>query len=105
MPLRNYPIRFYTPGCRREAVYKVASSWSDGITSELKTYSLCCAECLPAQFHASLQKQAACRTAPVEFLEPPGIFLLLSGQRDQQLQRLSKLEATLSGGSSRVLPI
>ena len=95
MPLRNYPIRCYTPGCLRVAEYKVASRWSDGITSELKTYSLCCAECLPERFRASLQKQAACRTAPGEILEPPGIFLLTHGQRDQQLRRLPEMEEKL----------
>ncbi|HEV3146351.1 MAG TPA: hypothetical protein VGZ47_20860 [Gemmataceae bacterium] len=95
MALRNYVIRCYSRGCPREAVYKVASRWSDGITSELKTYSLCCAECLPARFLASLQKQAACRTAPGEILEPPGIYLLSHGQRDQQLQRLAAMEEKL----------
>ena len=95
MPLRNYSIRCYTPGCPREAVYKVASRWSDGITSELKTYSLCCAECLPVRFRASVQKQAACRTAAGEILEPPGIFLLTPGQRDRKLQRVVELEEKL----------
>jgi hypothetical protein len=95
MPLRNYPIRCYTPSCPREAVFKVASRWSDGVTSELKTYSLCCAECLPERFRASVQKQAACRTAPGEILEPPGIYLLTRGQRDQQLQRVVELEEKL----------
>jgi hypothetical protein len=100
MPLGNYPIRCYTQGCPHEAAYKVASRWSDGITSELKTYSLCCAECLSGRFHASVQKQAACRIASGEILEAPGIYLLTRGQRDQQLQRLSELEGKLQVGSS-----
>ena len=95
LPLRNYIIRCYTPDCPREAMYKVASRWSDGITSELKTYSLCCAECLPERFRTSLHKQAACRTAPGEIVEPPGIYLLSHGQRDQNLQRLVQMEKKL----------
>ena len=95
MPLRNYIIRCYSPGCPHEAVYKVASRWSDGITSELKTYSLCCGECLPERFGISLQKQAACRTATGEVLEPPGIYLLSHGQRDQKLRRLMEMEEKL----------
>jgi hypothetical protein len=100
MPLQNYPIRCYTPGCLLEAEYKVASRWSDGITSELKTYSLCCAECLPERFRISLQKQAACHTTPGETLEPPGVYRLTHGQRDRQLQRLSQLETKLQAGSA-----
>jgi hypothetical protein len=99
VPLRNYIIRCYTPGCPREATYKVASRWSDGVTSELKTYSLCCAECLPERYRASMQKQAACRTAAGEILEPPGIYLLTRGQRDQQLQRDMEMEEKLRAGA------
>jgi hypothetical protein len=100
MPLHNYIVRCYTPGCPREAMYKVASCWSDGVTSELKTYSLCCADCLPARLRTSVQKAATCRTAPGEILEPPGIFLLTRGQRDQQLQRVRELEEKLRGEST-----
>jgi hypothetical protein len=95
MPLRGYIIRCYSTGCPHEANYKIASRWSDGITSELKTYSLCCAECLQKWYARSLQKQAACRTAPDETLEAPGVYLLSHGQRDQQLRRQVELEQQL----------
>jgi hypothetical protein len=96
MPMSPYPICCYTPGCDRQAVYKIAARWSDGLTEELKTYSLCCAECLPEAFRRSRQKQTACRLAPGEILEPPGIYRLERGRRDRQLERLPQLEAELS---------
>jgi hypothetical protein len=92
-----YPIYCYRRGCGRLAVYKIAARWSDGVTGELKTYALSCPECLADWYRRSLQKQQACRTAPGETLEPPGIYHLERGHRDQQLQRLPELERQLSG--------
>jgi hypothetical protein len=92
-----YPVCCYSPGCDRLAVYKIAARWSDGITGELKTYALSCEECLPASFRRSRDKQAACRLAPGETLEPPGIYRLGRGQRDSQLDRLHDLERQLIG--------
>lgn len=93
MPMPPYPIRCYRKGCGQLASYKIAARWSDGVTSELKTYSLCCEVCLPDLFRQSRQKQAACRKGPGEVLEPPGIYRIERGQRDRQLVRLSDLEA------------
>jgi hypothetical protein len=90
-----YPIACYTPGCKRLAVYKIAARWSDGVTGELKTYALTCEVCLAESFRRSCERQAACRLAPGETLEPPGIYLLEHGQRDRQLRRVPELEAQL----------
>ena len=90
-----YPLYCYRPGCGRLAVYKIAARWSDGITEELKTYALCCEECLPDWFRRSREKQAACHAAPGEILEPPGIYHLERGRRDRQLHRLDELERQL----------
>ncbi len=91
----SYPIYCYTKDCKNLAVYKIASHWSDGVVNELKTYTLCCADCLPKWFHSSRQKQAACRLTAGEILEPPGIYQLLRGQRDVKLARLPELEKEL----------
>jgi hypothetical protein len=91
MPLENYVIRCCTKDCPREAQFKIASRWSDGITGELKTYALCCAECLPECLRASRQKQTACRLAGGETLEPPEVFRLRRGARDRELERLPDL--------------
>src|SRR5437588_196787 len=88
MPMPPYPIFCYTRGCGKPALYKIAARWSDGVTRELKTYGLCCADCLPDWFHGSRQKQAACRLARGETLEPPGIFSLERGRRDTEINRL-----------------
>ena len=93
----SYEVRCTRPGCSRPAVYKIAARWSDGTTEELKTYALCCAECLPEAYHASREKQQACRTARGETLEAPGIYLLARGRRDQALERRPDLETALQG--------
>src|SRR5947209_20460457 len=95
--LRSYPIRCTQKVCERLAVYKIAARWSDGTTEELKTYALCCAECLAEAYRTSCVKQRACRTARGETLESPGIYLLARGRRDQALERRPDLEAKLQG--------
>lgn len=98
MPMPAYPIYCYTRGCGKKAIYKIAARWSDGVTGELKTYALCCAECLPDWFRRSRHKQAACRLARGEILEPPGIFSLERGRRDTEIDRLRDLEEQLTRG-------
>jgi hypothetical protein len=95
MPMPPYPILCYRKGCQKPAVYKIAAQWSDGITRELKTYALTCADCLAEFFYQSRRKQQACRLTPGEILEPPGIFRMVRGQRDRVLERLSDLEEQL----------
>jgi hypothetical protein len=95
MPMPPYPILCYTPACGRVAQYKIAARWSDGVTQELKTYTLTCAECLAVAFHRSRAKHAACRLAPGEKLESPGVFELVHGRRDQDLQPRPDLEQEL----------
>ena len=95
MPLQNYVIHCCTRGCPREAEYKIASRWSDGITGELKTYALCCGECLPECLQQSRVKQAACRLAAGESLDLPEVFRLKRGARDRDLERVLELESRL----------
>src|SRR5262245_751328 len=96
MPMPAYSILCYTPGCNQLATFKIAARWSDGVTAELKTYGLCCADCLKAWFERARQRQAACRLTPGESLDPPGIYQMESGQRDQRLIRLENLERELA---------
>lgn len=98
----SYVVYCTNLGCSRRAEYKIASRWSDGVTAELKTYGLVCAECLPQAFRESLRKQAECRRAPKEILEPPGIYRLAPGKGDLELERLFELEGQLR--SSTKLP-
>jgi hypothetical protein len=96
MPMPSYPVRCYTRGCEALAVYKIAARWSDGVTQELKTYALTCAPCLAEAFRRSLAKQAACRLAPGETLETPGVYELAHGRRDPELIRRTDLEKQLA---------
>jgi hypothetical protein len=91
-PLPPYPVLCYVRGCPREAVYKIAARWSDGVTSELKTYSLACGECVSALFRAARVKKAACRLAAGESLGEPEVFELTRGRRDRELVRRRELE-------------
>jgi len=92
MPMPSYPILCYTKGCGQPVQYKIAARWSDGATQELKTYALTCVACLGESLARSRAKQAACRLAPGESLEVPGVYELAHGRRDQQLQRRLDLE-------------
>ena len=95
----SYPVRCYTHGCNELAAYKIAARWSDGVTQELKTYTLSCPACLAESFRRSRAKQAACRLAPGETLESPSIYELTHGRRDSQLVRRDDLEQRLSTAS------
>jgi hypothetical protein len=95
MPMPSYPVCCYRPGCGQQAVYKIAARWSDGVTQELKTYALSCPDCLADWFRRSRAKQAACRLAPGEKLEAPGIYEVVRGRRDQHLVRREDLEKEL----------
>jgi hypothetical protein len=95
MGMPPYAIHCQRPGCGRLAIYKIAARWSDGITEELKTYSLCCEECLPDSFRRSRQAQKACRLAAGEILETPGIYRLDRGRRDRSLERVRDLEESV----------
>jgi hypothetical protein len=95
MPMPPYAVLCYTKGCGQKAIYKIAARWSDGQTSELKTYALSCATCLPAWYSVSRTKQAACRRAPGESLEVPGVYHLERGQHDQELRRAADVELQL----------
>jgi hypothetical protein len=92
MPMPAYPVLCYRPGCGRPAAYKVAARWSDGVTQELKTYALSCPDCLAEWLARGRARQAACRLAAGETLEPPGVYELAHGRRDRELTRRQDLE-------------
>lgn len=95
MPMAAYPLLCQSPACGAAARYKVAACWSDGATAELKTYALCCPACLPRHFADAWRKQLACRLAPGETLDRPGVYELCRGTRDPSLLRVAELEAQL----------
>src|SRR6516164_6001227 len=101
MPMSPYPVRCYRRGCDRLAVFKIAARWSDGITHELKTYALSCADCLAEQYRRSCVKQKACRLTRGETLGTPEVYELARGQRDRKLVRREDLEREMTGDGGR----
>jgi hypothetical protein len=98
MPMKPYLMKCYTPGCAKPAQYKVAARWSDGVTHELKTYSLCCESCLPAQFAEATARRSRCRLTDDETLEKPTVFELVPETRYRFLNPRPDLEAILPNG-------
>jgi len=90
--LPAYRVACYAPGCANEAVYKIAARWSDGVTSELKTYFLACESCLPELYRVAKVKKAACRLAAGESLGEPQVFEMNRGRRDRELVRRAEFE-------------
>jgi hypothetical protein len=95
MSMPPYPVMCYAPGCQHLAAFKIAARWSDGITDELKTYHLACPACLAKLYASAKTKRAACRLAPGETLDAPGIYELHRGDRDKRLKRRTDLEKEL----------
>lgn len=89
----RYEVRCAAEGCQELAQYKIAAEWSDGTTSELKTYGLACEQHLAGLFRRGHEKRSHCRIVEGESLSPPRIFRLNTGCRDRQLQRAPELEA------------
>jgi hypothetical protein len=86
MQLPAYQVVCYLPGCEREAEFKIAARWSDGITQELKTYSLACGQCVKRLYADALVRRNACRLSPNETLDNPQVFRLQRGRRDRELE-------------------
>ena len=88
-----YAVLCYTPGCGGEAAFKIAARWSDGITAELKTYSLCCANCLAMSFAEAKKRQRECPLELGETLAEPSIFERTPDSKKTLLVPRADLEA------------
>jgi hypothetical protein len=90
MPTKT--VRCSVPECREPASYKIASPWSDGSFSELKTYGFACSNHLGQVFRAAEARQSDYPPSTGEAVEELAIFRYEQGKRDRQLQRLWGLE-------------
>ncbi len=104
----TYPVMCTTKGCPHRAEYKIAARWSDGLTSELKTYALVCLDCLPQEYRQAVAKRAACRLTDSETLDEVQVFDLESArggkplalaQKPECLQKLNLARIEPNGGS------
>ena len=78
--MRHYPVICSTPGCGQVARFKIAAHWSDGITRELKTYSLSCTNCVDAHLADAIRKQKQCSLTTGETLDVPVVFDRQAGE-------------------------
>jgi hypothetical protein len=81
-PLCSYP------GCGRPAEFKVAASWSDGTSQELKNYGLACAQHRAQQLARARSHREGLTLADGETLGPIGLYQLKAGARDRELSRM-----------------
>ncbi|HEX3146552.1 MAG TPA: hypothetical protein VHR66_00525 [Gemmataceae bacterium] len=93
-PRPPYRVLCYAKDCENDAIFKIAARWSDGVTSELKTYSLACSKCVPVLFQDARIRKSACRLAAGESLGDPQVFEMIRGRRDRELLRRKELEAS-----------
>ena len=80
------------PYCGEPATYKVASRWSDGTFSELKTFGFACSEHLGQVFQDAEERCLDYTLCPGEVIEEIAIYRFEPGKRDRLLQRLWGLE-------------
>jgi hypothetical protein len=77
------------PGCGRPALYKIAATWSDGTSRELKNYGLACDGHRGSQLAAAQSRLRALDLSDGESVGPVELYVLRTGCRDVDLPRLS----------------
>jgi len=93
---QNKPFR-YRPSCSagrcdQPAVYKIAATWSDGSSRELKSYGLTCEVHRDSYLAAARRHHEGLRLSDGETVGPVEIYLLRSGCRDAELVPYSENE-------------
>ena len=73
MPL-EYPVACHSENCSHPVRFKIAAEWSDGMTHELKTYSLACEACLALLLRLAHARNKACPRTPGETLGKPIVY-------------------------------
>jgi hypothetical protein len=84
----------YRPGCSaidcdQAAVYKIAATWSDGTSRELKNYGLACEAHRDSLLEVARRHHKNLRLSEGETVGPIELYLLLSGCRDAQRSRFN----------------
>jgi hypothetical protein len=96
-PFRYRP-RCCTPGCSTPALYKIAASWSDGSSRELKNYGLTCDQHRDHELAAARRRHERLPRGEDETVAPVELYRLIPGCRDRDLEPLrSKLIAPSLG--------
>ena len=77
------------PGCDRPAAYKIAATWSDGTSRELKNYGLACDIHRKSQLTAARSRLNTLKLSDGESVGPVELYMLRTGCRDVDLTRLA----------------
>ena len=92
--LFRYRSACSTACCQEPAVYKIAASWSDGSSRELKTYGLACEQHRDHELAAARRRHERLPRGEDETVAPVELYRLIPGCRDRDLEPLtSKLSA------------
>ena len=88
----HYVVHCSHASCDERAAYKIASHWSSGTFSELRTFGFSCSEHLGEVFQDAEDRRLDYTPCPGEVVEEIAIYRFEPGKRDRQLQRLWGLE-------------
>jgi hypothetical protein len=86
-PFRYRPV-CSAPACDRPALYKIAATWSDGTSRELKNYGLACDDHRESQLTAAQSRLRALKLSDGEAVGLVELYVLRTGCRDVDLTRL-----------------
>jgi hypothetical protein len=93
--------------CALPALYKLAASWSDGSSRELKNYGLACESHRDSQLEIARRHHQALRLCADETVGPVEVYVLRIGCRDAELVRCANKhggEAGSAGGEAGAGP-
>jgi hypothetical protein len=81
------------PRCGKPASYKIASPWSYGQFSELKSYGLACSDHFGDAYRDAQARSKLHSPSDEETVGEIGLYRYEKGKRDKELERLGGLEA------------
>ena len=84
----HYRATCSAEGCSNPASFKVAASWSDGTSWELKNYGLACEEHRASQLTRARLHREGLVLADGEVIGEVALFELRANARDAELVRL-----------------
>jgi hypothetical protein len=76
-------------GCTEPALYKLAATWSDGTSRELKNYGLACEAHRELQLARAWARHRGLLVSEDETVGPVELYVLRPGCRDAELDRFN----------------
>ncbi|MBV8230694.1 MAG: hypothetical protein JO329_11975 [Planctomycetaceae bacterium] len=84
----HYQPKCTAPKCDKDAVYKIAATWSNSTSRELKNYGLACEDHRDSQLALAQLHRQGLKLAEGEAVGQVGLYQLVPGRRDTELTRL-----------------